>query len=257
MTRTIKHKFPIYSREAACADSSARGIAVPPALWPPCLPDQPMAAAFAGMPSRQRRCLKAFSLVESVLAIGIVAFAFVGLAGLLPSGLSTFRKSMDISMASQISQRVFDDLQQSEFDTVLKDAGLDLSRSTSPQNGNLPRRFFDDQGNEVHLAIDGGGDPSPQQRVAAHILYDVHTQIAWKGLIPGQEGDGDAIVQSPSLCSVAVQIINNPGGFALPDVLCSPGDGSGGTPAQPAVTFVQQTGYLANTGTNHVAGAAN
>jgi len=204
----------------------------------------------AGMPSLERRTVKGFSLVESVLALGIVAFAFVGLVGLLPTGMSTFRKSMDISMAAHISQRVFDDLQQSEFDTVLQDAGMDLSRSMEAQSGNLPHRFFDDQGNEVHLQTDGGVDPSPQQRLTAHILYDVHTQIARKGLIPGQDTSGETIVQSPSLCSVTVQIINNPGGLALPEILCGPGEAQPGSAPQPSVTFVQQTGFLAKTGSN-------
>jgi uncharacterized protein (TIGR02598 family) len=203
------------------------------------------------MRTRTHLAAKAFSLVESVLAVGVVAFAFVGLVGLLPCGLDMFRKSMDISLAAQISQRVFDDLQQSEFDTVVKDAGMDASRSTMAQAGYLPHRFFDDQGNEVRLQLDAGAEPTPQQRFAAHILYDVHTQIEWKGLIPGADNQGETSVQSPSLCSVTVQIINNPGGLTLPEVVSSPRDAGPGAARQPVVSFVQQTGLFAKTGTEH------
>ena len=36
-----------------------------------------------------------FSLIEVTLAIGIIAFAFVALFGLLPTGMQTFRASVD------------------------------------------------------------------------------------------------------------------------------------------------------------------
>lgn len=45
-----------------------------------------------------------FSLVEITLAIGIIAFAFVALFGLLPSGLSVFRQSIDAANEMWIMQ---------------------------------------------------------------------------------------------------------------------------------------------------------
>lgn len=46
-------------------------------------------------PVTHRRAESAFSLVEVTLAIGIIAFAFVALFGLLPTGMQTFRASVD------------------------------------------------------------------------------------------------------------------------------------------------------------------
>ena len=40
-----------------------------------------------------------FSLVEVIVALGIVAFAFVGLLGIIPSGLGSFRQSVDQARA--------------------------------------------------------------------------------------------------------------------------------------------------------------
>lgn len=76
-----------------------------------------------------------FSLVEFVLAIGVVAFAFVGLLGLLPVGLTTFGAALDTSVRSQIVQRFVSDAEQTDFDT--------LKSQTAPLV-----RYFDDEGSE-------------------------------------------------------------------------------------------------------------
>ncbi len=208
-------------------------------------------------PSTRRGKSSAFSLVECVLAIGVVAFAFVGLLALLPTGMSTFRKSMDLSVGGQIGQRVIDDLQQSEFDTVLADAGLNLTNGAGNLTGYLPHRFFDDQGNEVTMQNGGTGDPSPQQRASLHILYDVHTQIAWKGQIPSEDNGSCTLVQSPSLCVATVQIINNPAGMTLPLMLSMPGTQSDGGPTPASVTFVQQSAFITRTGMVNPSGAGS
>jgi uncharacterized protein (TIGR02598 family) len=74
----------------------------------------------------------AFSLVEITLAIGIVAFAFVALLGLVPVGLSSFRQSLDTSVRSQIVQRLATEAQQTDFDLLSKLEGT--------------ARYFDDEG---------------------------------------------------------------------------------------------------------------
>lgn len=77
-----------------------------------------------------------FSLVEVVLSIGIVAFAFVAIFGLLPAGLTTFRQAVDNSLGSQIVQRLVNEAQQTDYPTLI----------AAPTG---PLRYFDDQGNEV------------------------------------------------------------------------------------------------------------
>lgn len=77
----------------------------------------------------------AFSLVEVVMALGIVAIAFIPLIGLLPRGIDTMRRSIDVSAASQIIQQIGNEIQQSDFD-ALSGAAIAL-------------RYFDDQCREV------------------------------------------------------------------------------------------------------------
>lgn len=59
-----------------------------------------------------------FSLIEVTLALGIIAFAFLAVFGLLPVGLDTFRRSMDRTEAAQIAQRLVAEAQQTPFDNV-------------------------------------------------------------------------------------------------------------------------------------------
>lgn len=75
-----------------------------------------------------------FSLVEVVLALGIVGFAIVPLLGLLPTALGNFRSSIDRSATARIVERLGNEAKQSDFDAV----------GTSVDD-----RFFDEQGNEI------------------------------------------------------------------------------------------------------------
>jgi len=59
--------------------------------------------------------LRGFSLVEIVLAIGIVSFAMVAILGLVPVGLNTYRDAMNFSVESAIAQRLAGDIQRTEF----------------------------------------------------------------------------------------------------------------------------------------------
>lgn len=57
----------------------------------------------------------AFSLVEIVMALGIVSFAMMGIVGLLMVGMNTFRDSMDTTIQARIAQRIISDAQLTEF----------------------------------------------------------------------------------------------------------------------------------------------
>ena len=121
----------------------------------------------------------AFSLVEVVLAIGIVAFAFVAILGLLPVGMTTFRQAMDTATGSQIIQRVINEAQQTDFPTLIKEPRLE--------------RYFDDQGNEV--------ESLPES------IYTVEVRVAAITQLPAESNLGE----SPSLATVMVKVVNNPG----------------------------------------------
>jgi uncharacterized protein (TIGR02598 family) len=61
-----------------------------------------------------------FSLVEVALAIGIIAFAFVALFALIPTGLTTFRSAIDNSNETWIMQGMNSMVQTTDFANVKK-----------------------------------------------------------------------------------------------------------------------------------------
>ncbi len=77
-----------------------------------------------------RRGARAFSLVEVSLALGVVAFALVGLLGLFPAGLAASRDNANETRAAQLAQSVFTTLRgQPLASAELGGAVLDLTAS--------------------------------------------------------------------------------------------------------------------------------
>ncbi len=91
-----------------------------------------------GRSAGARRGRVGFSLIEVAISLGVVSFAFVSILSLVPLGMTTFHSAMDISVGTQISQRVVNDLQQTDFGTLI--------------NSTQPVRYFDEQGQEVPSA---------------------------------------------------------------------------------------------------------
>ena len=136
-----------------------------------------------------RRRRGGFSLVEITMAIGIVSFAFVAVLGLLPSGLNTFRKAMDASVSSQIFQRVINEAQQTDFNTLV----------ATPLPDDIAYTYYDDQGNKVDAT----------DKAKATTIYSVKTRVQVSTTLPGS-GSGNT-----DLATVTVQIANNPGHATL------------------------------------------
>ncbi len=60
----------------------------------------------------------AFSLVEVVLALGIVSFAIVAILGLIPTGLQTSHSSQDETRAAQIAQSILATFAGQQFNSI-------------------------------------------------------------------------------------------------------------------------------------------
>ncbi|HSI85540.1 MAG: hypothetical protein ACAI35_01465 [Candidatus Methylacidiphilales bacterium] len=73
-----------------------------------------------------------FSLVEVIMALGVMSFAMMGMLGLLSVGLTNFQKSMDLTVRAQITQDLTFMLQRTPF--------TDLASSSSLA------RYYDDEG---------------------------------------------------------------------------------------------------------------
>jgi uncharacterized protein (TIGR02598 family) len=113
-----------------------------------------------------------FTLIEVALALGVVAFAFVGLIALLPAGLNNFRSSMNISIGSQIFQQIVNDAEQADFDALVKQETPDGTGFAV-----LPLRYFDDEGNEIVPSAPPGLTPQEAQKV----VYYVHIRASNPG----------------------------------------------------------------------------
>ena len=68
--------------------------------------------------NRWNRLQAGFSLIEALLAVGIVAVAFIPLLGLLPTGMNAMQSAADQTVTSQIVQRVAGEAQQADFDAI-------------------------------------------------------------------------------------------------------------------------------------------
>lgn len=130
-----------------------------------------------------------FSLVELVLAIGIVSFAFVSLFALLPVGLTTFRQTMDTTIGSQIVHRIINEAQQTDYTTLVATPTFD--------------RYFDDQGNEVS-SLDNS-------------IYTAEISVTAPTPLPNT-----STPSSTSLATVIVKFANNPAHRASPFTTTSP-----------------------------------
>jgi uncharacterized protein (TIGR02598 family) len=141
-----------------------------------------------------------FSLVEVVLAIGVVAFAFVAIFALIPAGMSISRQAMETSVGSQIAQRVINDAQQTDFNELIKDAGGKAIIGAN-QTGRKAERYFDDQGSELLIAK------------KSEAIYHVNTRIAPATVLP--QNGGAVGLENVHLVMITVQVANNPGNQVL------------------------------------------
>ena len=157
-----------------------------------------------------------FTLIEVAIAVGILAVALVALLGLMPAGMTNFRKAMDTSTTAQIAQRILLDMQQADFDQVV-DGSHDPGNNppsytfTAPTRtrvaGAQDFRYFDEQGSE--LIISGTATTlSAAQKTA--LVYQVNVRIMPKAAQPATG------TLSGDVALVTVQVARNPAGRTLP-----------------------------------------
>jgi uncharacterized protein (TIGR02598 family) len=128
------------------------------------------------MLTHQRKAKSGFSLVEVTMAIGIIAFAFVALLGLIPTGLGVFRESIDTANEMWIVQNLNSMIQVTPWNEVekLKDYTF----------------YFDEEGRMTDRESESGSaglnaDEEQKQKR----LYAVKL-VFGEGLIPGDTTTG-------------------------------------------------------------------
>ena len=127
----------------------------------------PVNPSFAPKP----RSAQGFSLVEVALALGIVAFAFVSLFGLLPTGLGVFRSAIDTSNETWIMQGLNSMVQVTEW----------------PKLDDLGKETF--YYNEEGRLLDTKSKPSSDPKIQAARLYAVKVLIDRNFTRPNDTGD--------------------------------------------------------------------
>ena len=111
-------------------------------------------------PSRRAHPQAAFSLVEVTLAIGIIAFAFVALFGLLPTGMATFRASVDATNDITIMQEMNAMVQVTAWQNL---DNLDSNKATGDVY------YFDEEGRRTDTKL----KPSSLSGIEQKRLYQV------------------------------------------------------------------------------------
>jgi uncharacterized protein (TIGR02598 family) len=86
-------------------------------------------------PGSGRFLKRGFSLVEVVIAVGIISFSLIALMGLLPVGLKTLQESTDTTTQATVFQNIVMEAQQIDFSTLTNSA--------------LTNRFYDAEGHEL------------------------------------------------------------------------------------------------------------
>lgn len=135
---------------------------------------------------------RAFSLVEVVMALGIVSFAFMGILGMIPIGLSTTRQAIDFTVQSQISQKINAAALQTSFADLDNVAG---------------EMEFDEEGN---LLTSSGGTSSTK-------IYKVQVDVDRSTVL--YEGGANSY-NAAKLATVRIYILNTrmPGVDTEPDL---------------------------------------
>jgi len=81
---------------------------------------------------------RGFTLIEVVISLGVVALGFVGVMGLLPVGLSTFKQAKANTVESQIVQGITNNILLTRFsklsELAAKDFPYDMEGTLLPDN---------------------------------------------------------------------------------------------------------------------------
>ncbi len=122
------------------------------------LPQPPQVGSIRG----RQQSEGAFSLVEITLAIGIIAFAFVALFGLLPTGLTVYRAAIDSANETWIMQDLNSMVQVTDWKNV-RNLGFDASGEIY---------YYDEEGRQTDTELKQNPAMAAQRIYAVKLVVD-------------------------------------------------------------------------------------
>lgn len=153
-------------------------------------------------PGFRNRLQAAFSLVEVVLAAGIVGSVFTVLAGLMATGVTTFRQSSDRLISAQIWQALLSEVSRSDWSSL-----VDVS-SGEPKN--FPVRYFNDAGEMAASSSDA-------IYIARPVLFSPSSAGAASHAFPDSLAGADySSMGAARIIRVVVEVLHQPGGAEPP-----------------------------------------
>ncbi len=136
---------------------------------------------------------EAFSLIEVTLAIGVMAFALLAIFGLIPVGLGSFRTAKDISITSQIEEKIFSEVKSMTFDNLTNTTRYAPAAAGSVYQ--FPERFFTEDGTETSSAD-------------STTIYHVNIRVV--PVTTPLEKSGGTTLTNVDLASVTIQVAYDP-----------------------------------------------
>ena len=145
--------------------------------------------------SRRRARTHSFSLLEVVIALGVIAVGIVGVLAVFPTALQTGHSAQDETRAAHIAQSVFGSLvagATSRFNAVPlppTPLSIDLTASSSPTS---PTLYADNDGNLIpnstnsayaififtNNAVPGFTDPASANLVTVRVAWPANAPAA-------------------------------------------------------------------------------
>lgn len=147
---------------------------------------------------RSKKSRAAFSLVEVVLAVGIMAMGVVTILGLLPHGMEMSRKTANEQAETRIVDQIVGELQSSNWTTM---GGLIKGGSADDLV-----YYFDDQG----LKLTQGSSAVAQTMVyAAQVRFADAGEVNVGTTLPGKSGK-DVSNRNLRRITIEVAVTQNP-----------------------------------------------
>lgn len=126
----------------------------------------------------------AFSLVEVVAAVGVVAIGIIAILGLLPSGLNSSRDTANETRAALMAQSVYTTLRSQPFDNVdLFGESVDLASQEGPKrlysdiNGSITN--IENAESVFFLDLDFNNNPTNFPSVSPSRVNQVSLNVTW------------------------------------------------------------------------------